>query len=118
MAVVEYTLERLFASKKYGGQVPQALLHKIRSAAFVLNDPKPKGGTTKGARQKAVEDKEAEKLLDTDLVLEVCHFQCAPHPLKPTSALTLNPPPTSSPEFLAGLRLGGVELNTSDRLKC
>lgn len=86
--VVEFTLERLFAAKKYGGVVPLVLLNKIRGAAFVANEPKKtKPGEKKGARQKALEAKEGDKLVDTDVVLELCHFQYREMEIKSITAL-------------------------------
>eukprot|EP00961_Rhodomonas_salina_P205293 2771352-Rhodomonas_salina.2 len=59
---------------RYGGVVPLVLLNKIRGAAFVANEPKKtkpgalpkrpcaKPGEKKGARQKALEAKEGDKV--------------------------------------------------------
>jgi hypothetical protein len=51
---VEYALERVFSDKKYGGEIPEALINIIRGSAKEVNQSKKKKVVTKASRPNQV----------------------------------------------------------------
>jgi len=74
LETVEFALERVFASKKYGRAVPELLLLSIREAANDVNKTKKKQVNTKPSRpQKMISDDTRE--VDSDTVISLCHAE-------------------------------------------
>ena len=69
---VEYALDRVFLSKKYGGKVPERLLTIIQQSADEVEKMQKKKVVTKASRPKQMMSDDIRSV-DADFVLNECH---------------------------------------------
>ena len=69
---VEYALDLVFASKRYGGQIPENLLDVIRTSAAEAPKTKKKTVSQKSSRPKDMVSDDT-RMVDVDFVLLTCH---------------------------------------------
>jgi len=72
LEAVEFALDRIFVNKRYGGEVPELLMHYIRESANDVEKNKKKQVITKAQRPKQMSSTD-HSTVDADFVLKACH---------------------------------------------